>query len=154
MTPIWTIARRELRALFDLPTAYILLVVFVGVNDFLFFRQAEIYGVASLRPMLDLLPWMLLFLVPAVTMRALAEDTRSGVIEIVLAQPITELHLLLGKYLGQLLFLLIALALDAPHPAGAAAGRARAVGRGRRAIRRRGLARRGTDRAWACGRRA
>lgn len=116
MTPIWTIARRELRALFDLATAYILLVVFVGVNDFLFFRQAEIYGVASLRPMLDLLPWMLLFLVPAVTMRALAEDTRSGVVEIVLAQPITELDLLLGKYLGQLLFLLIALGLTLPIP--------------------------------------
>lgn len=118
MTAIWTIARRELRALFDLPTAYILLVVFVGVNDFLFFRQAEIYGVATLRPMLDLLPWMLLFLVPAVTMRALAEDTRSGVIEIVLAQPITELELLLGKYLGQLLFILIALALTIPVPLG------------------------------------
>ena len=116
MTPIWIIARRELRALFDLATAYILLVVFVGVNDFLFFRQAEIYGVASLRPMLDLLPWMLLFLVPAVTMRALAEDTRSGVVEIVLAQPITELDLLLGKYLGQLLFLLIALGLTLPIP--------------------------------------
>jgi ABC-type uncharacterized transport system involved in gliding motility auxiliary subunit/ABC-type transport system involved in multi-copper enzyme maturation permease subunit len=118
MSAIWIIARRELRALFDLPTAYILLVVFVGVNDFLFFRQAELYGVATLRPMLDLLPWILLFLVPAVTMRALAEDTRSGVIEIVLAQPITELQLLLGKYLGQLLFLLIALALTLPVPAG------------------------------------
>jgi len=116
MTAIWTIARRELRALFDLATAYILLVVFVGVNDFLFFRQAEIYGVATLRPMFDLLPWMLLFLVPAVTMRAPAEDTRSGVIEIVLAQPITELELLLGKYLGQLLFIFIALALTIPVP--------------------------------------
>jgi ABC-2 type transport system permease protein len=118
MTAIWTIARRELRALFDLPTAYILLVVFVGVNDFLFFREAELYGAATLRPMLDLLPWILLFLVPAVTMRALAEDTRSGVIEIVLAQPITELELLLGKYLGQLLFMLIALALTLPVPLG------------------------------------
>jgi ABC-2 type transport system permease protein len=118
MTAIWTLARRELRALFDLATAYILLVVFVGVNDFLFFRQAELYGVATLRPMLDLLPWVLLFLVPAVTMRAIAEDTRSGVIEIVLAQPITEFELLLGKYLGQLLFLLIALALTLPLPLG------------------------------------
>src|SRR6202030_3969025 len=118
MTAIWTIARRELRALFDLPTAYILLVVFVGVNDFLFFREAELYGVATLRPMLDLLPWVLLFLVPAVTMRALVEDTRSGVIEIVLAQPIPQLELLLGKYLGQLLFMLIALALTLPVPLG------------------------------------
>jgi len=122
MNAIRAIARRELRALFDQPTAYILLVVFLGVNDFLCFRQVELYGVASLRPMLDLLPWLLLFLVPAVTMRALAEDTRSGVIEVVLAQPITELELLIGKYLGQVLFLWIAVAATLTIPLGLAFG--------------------------------
>lgn len=122
MNAIKAIARRELRALFDQPTAYILLVVFLGVNDFLCFRQIELYGVASLRPMLDLLPWLLLFLVPAVTMRALAEDTRSGIIEVVLAQPITEVELLIGKYLGQILFLWIALAATITIPLGLAFG--------------------------------
>lgn len=116
MIAAWTIARRELRSLFDHPTGYVLLVVFVIVNDFLFFRQAYLLGVASLRPMLDLLPWVLLFLVPAVTMRALADDTRLGTLEVVLAQPVTELELLAGKYLGQLLFLWIALALTIPVP--------------------------------------
>jgi len=94
----WTVARRELLTLVDQPTGYILLVVFVAVNDFLCFRQIELYGVATLRPMLDFLPWLLLFLVPAVTMRALAEDARSGTLEVVLAQPVTELELVLGKY--------------------------------------------------------
>lgn len=122
MSPVRTLARRELKALFDQPTAYILLVVFAAVNGFLFFRQAELYGVASLRPMLDVLPWLLLFLVPAVTMRAVAEDTRAGTLEVVLAQPITELELLLGKYLGQALFLLIALAITLPIPLGLALG--------------------------------
>src|SRR3989442_910464 len=97
---VWTVARRELRALFDQPTGDILLVVFVAVNDFPCFRQVEVYGVATLRPMLDFLPWLLLFLVPAVTMRALAEDARSGTLEVVLAQPVTELELVLGKYVG------------------------------------------------------
>lgn len=122
MSPIRAIARRELRALFDQPTAYILLVVFLGVNDFLCFRQIEVYGAASLRPMLDLLPWLLLFLVPAVTMRSLAEDTRSGIVEVVLAQPITELEFLIGKYLGTLLFLWIALAATLTIPLGLALG--------------------------------
>jgi ABC-2 type transport system permease protein len=122
MSPIRAIARRELRALFDQPTAYILLVVFLGVNDFLCFRQIELYGAASLRPMLDLLPWLLLFLVPAVTMRALAEDTRSGIVEVVLAQPITELEFLIGKYLGTVLFLWIALAATLTIPLGLAFG--------------------------------
>src|SRR5216117_4446022 len=122
MNAIVTIARRELRALFDHPTAYILLVVFTGVNGFLFFREVDMYGVASLRPMLDLLPWLLLFLAPAVTMRALAEDARSGTLEVVLAQPITELELLLGKYAGQLLFLLVAVAMTLAIPVGLALG--------------------------------
>ncbi len=119
---IWTIARRELRALFDHPTGYILLIVFLAVNDFLFFRQAYLSRAASLRPMLDLLPWVFLFFVPAVTMRAVAEDARSGTLEVVLAQPITELELLMGKYLGQLLFIWVALALTIPIAVGLSFG--------------------------------
>jgi ABC-type uncharacterized transport system involved in gliding motility auxiliary subunit/ABC-type transport system involved in multi-copper enzyme maturation permease subunit len=116
MRRIWTVALRELKALFDHPTAYVLLVVFLGINAFLFFRQAYLGGAASLRPMLDLLPWVLLFFVPAVTMRTVAEDSRNGVLEVVLAQPVTELELLAGKYLGSVLFLWLALALTLPIP--------------------------------------
>lgn len=122
MSRIWTIARRELRALLDHPTGYVLLVVFVAANAFLYFRQAYLTGVASLRPMLELLPWMLLFFVPAITMRALAEDSRSGVLEVVLTQPLTELELLLGKYLGAVLVLWLGLALTLPIPVGLALG--------------------------------
>src|SRR5438477_9339332 len=122
MNAILTPVRRDLNARFNHPPAYIQLVVFTSVNGFLFFREVDMYGVASLRPMLDLLPWLLLFLAPAVTMRALAEDTRSGTLEVVLAQPITELELLGGKYLGQVAFLVIALALTLPLPLGLALG--------------------------------
>ncbi len=122
MNAIWAVARRELRALFDQPTGYILLVVFLAINDFLFFRQAYLFRVASLRPMLDLLPWLFLFFVPAVTMRSFAEDIRTGTLEVVLAQPITELQLLIGKYLGQLVFVWFALALTLPIPVGLSLG--------------------------------
>lgn len=122
MKPVWTIARRELKSMFDHPTGYILLVVFIAVNDFLFFRQAYVMHAASLRPMLDLLPWVFLFFAPAVTMRALAEETRSGTLEVVLAQPINEAELLLGKYAGQVLFLWLALALTLPIPLGLSLG--------------------------------
>src|SRR6266403_398184 len=120
--------RRDLKALFDQPAGYILLIVFTAVNAFLFFRQADLYGVASLRPMLDFLPWILLLLVPAVTMRALAEDVRSGTLEVVLAQPISQLELLLGKYLGQVLFLWLALAITLTVPLGLALGTAPQLG--------------------------
>jgi ABC-type uncharacterized transport system involved in gliding motility auxiliary subunit/ABC-type transport system involved in multi-copper enzyme maturation permease subunit len=122
MRAVWTIARRELNALFDHPMGYILLVVFIAINNFLFFAQAYQLGVAELRPMLGLLPWLFLFFIPAVTMRALAEDLRSGTIEVVLAQPITELELLIGKYVGQVLFIWIALGLTLAIPLGFSIG--------------------------------
>lgn len=116
------LARRELKGMFDHPTGYILLVVFIAIGDFLFFRQAYLLRAATLRPMFDLLPWMFLFFVPAVTMRAIAEETRQGTLEVLLAQPVTELELLLGKYAGQVLFIWIALALTLPIPLGLALG--------------------------------
>lgn len=122
MSGLWTIAKRELRALFDHPTGYILLVVFLVINDFLFFRQAYLTGVASLRPMLQLLPWILLFFVPAATMRAVAEDAREGVLEVVLAHPVTEVEFVGGKYLGQLFFIWIGLALTLPVAFGLSLG--------------------------------
>ena len=122
MSRVWTIARRELRALFDHPTGYILAIVFLAVNNFLFFRQAFLIGAASLRPMMDLLPWLLLFFVPAVTMRTLADDARNGTLEVVLAQPVTELELLLGKYAGALMFLWIVVGLTFAIPVGLTLG--------------------------------
>lgn len=119
---VWTLARRELRFLFDHPTGYILLVVFLGFNNFLFFRTAYLQDMASLRPMLGLLPWILLFFAPAVTMRTLSEDARSGTLEVVLAQPITEVELVVGKYLGALLFSCMALLLTVTVPLGLSLG--------------------------------
>jgi ABC-type uncharacterized transport system involved in gliding motility auxiliary subunit/ABC-type transport system involved in multi-copper enzyme maturation permease subunit len=124
MMRIWTVARRELKALFDLPTGYVLLVAFLAINGFLFFRTAFLTQVATLRPMLDVMPWIFLFFVPAVTMRTLAEDIRGGQLEVVLAQPLSELELLLGKYLASVLFLWIALGLTLLIPIGLSFGAA------------------------------
>ncbi|MGD2154865.1 MAG: Gldg family protein [Gemmatimonadales bacterium] len=110
MRNIWTIARKELRTYFDHPTAYILLVVFLVINFFFFFRSVFLVATASLRPMFDLLPWILLFFIPAVTMGSLAEERRRGTLEVALSHPIQESEFLLGKYVGNLLFLYIALA--------------------------------------------
>ncbi|MEE9245897.1 MAG: ABC transporter permease, partial [Gemmatimonadota bacterium] len=109
MRNIWTIARKELRGYFDHPTAYILAVVFLVVNFFFFFRSVYLIGHASLRSMFDLLPWFLLFFVPAATMSSLAEERRHGTLEVLSSQPIQMYEILLGKYLGNLLFLLIVL---------------------------------------------
>ena len=118
MSRIWTIARRDVKAMFDQPTGYVLVVVFLAFNAFWFFRQAYLDNVATLRPMFDLLPWVFLFFAPAVAMRSLAEDNRSGLLEVVLAQPVSEVELLLGKFLGVLLVLVGALVTTLPIPVG------------------------------------
>ena len=119
---IWNVARRELASYFDHATAYILLVVFLGLAFFFFFRDAYLIGEASLRPMMGLLPWFLLFFVPAVCMRTLAEERQAGTLELVLSQPISVVEFLLGKFLGVYLFLLITLAATLGLPLGLSLG--------------------------------
>lgn len=106
---ILAVAAREFRGYFDQATAYILLVVFLVANFFFFFRTVLVTAEASLRPMFGLMPWMLLFFVPAITMRSIAEEKARGTIELVLAQPIHESEYLFGKFLGILGFLSVAL---------------------------------------------
>ncbi|MFQ5529667.1 MAG: Gldg family protein [Gemmatimonadota bacterium] len=106
---VFAVAAREFRGYFDQATAYILLVVFLAANFFFFFRTVFVTGEASLRPMFALMPWLLLFLVPAMTMRSIAEDRARGTIELLLAQPIREVEYVLGKFVGMLGFLGVAL---------------------------------------------
>ena len=106
---VLAIAEREFRGYFDQAIAYILIVVFLVANFFFFFRTAFATGEASLRPMFDLLPWLLLLLVPALTMRSIAEDRSLGTIELVLSQPIRETEYLLGKFFGIMAVLAVAL---------------------------------------------
>ena len=106
---VFSVAAREFRGYFDQATAYILLVVFFAANFFFFFRTVLVTAEASLRPMFALIPWMLLFFIPAMTMRSIAEDRARGTLELVLAQPIRETEYLLGKFLGMLGFLSVAL---------------------------------------------
>ncbi|HLU26699.1 MAG TPA: Gldg family protein [Longimicrobiales bacterium] len=114
MKQAWTLARREYRGYFDHPTAYILVVAFLALALFFGFRALYGANVATLRGLFGLLPWLLMVFVPAITMRAIAEERRTGTLEWLAAQPITELDLLLGKFLGNWFFVLTALAGTLP----------------------------------------
>lgn len=109
MNRVWTLARREYRGYFDHPTAYILVVAFLALALFFGFRSLYGAGVATLRGLFGLLPWLLVVFVPAITMRAVAEERRTGTLEWLAAQPVTELDVVLGKFLGNWLFVLTAL---------------------------------------------
>ncbi len=115
---IGLVARRELRGFFDQPTAYILAVAFLGLGLYLAFRSLYAMSVASLRPFFDLLPWLLVVFVPAVAMKSLAEERRGRTLEWLVAQPLTEVEIVLGKFLGNWLFVMIAMAGTLPMALG------------------------------------
>ena len=118
MRGIWTVARRELRGYFDQPAAYVLIVAFLGLSLFLAFRTMYASGVATLRPLFDLLPLLFAVLVPAATMRAVAEERRGKTLEWLMAQPLSEKEIVLGKFLGTWAFVLIALVGTMPTSIG------------------------------------
>jgi ABC-type uncharacterized transport system involved in gliding motility auxiliary subunit/ABC-type transport system involved in multi-copper enzyme maturation permease subunit len=118
MQRILTIARRELRSYFDQPTAYVLIVAFLAISLFLAFRAMYAMSVASLRPIFDLLPILFAVFIPAATMRTLAEERRSKTLEWLMAQPVSEAEVVVGKFLGDWAFVLLALAGTLPTALG------------------------------------
>ncbi len=101
---VWNLAKKEWRALFDAPTAYIVLAVILLLWEFLFFRNVFLIGEASLRSLFDTLPWLGLILASAITMGSFAEERSSGTLELLFTHPIKEQEIVAGKWLGAWLF--------------------------------------------------
>jgi len=111
---LYILTLRELRSYFDNITSYVVLLLFLLLWEFLFFRDIFLYSEASLRILFDVLPWLLLILVPAVTMGTIAQMRSEGTIEYSLTQPITPLQFLLSKFLASFKFVAIAILLTLP----------------------------------------
>ncbi len=118
MKRTWNVTRRELATFLDHPTAYILVVAFLGLGLFLTFRTLYAAGIATMRPFFDMLPWLFAVFIPAMTMRSLAEERRSGTLEWLLAHPLGEVEVIAGKFIGNWIFALIALAGTLPTALG------------------------------------
>src|SRR3989338_11299253 len=116
MRNILTIAKRELTYFINTPVAYIVTVAFLIPSYFLFWRQTLMANEASLRGFFSLLPWFLLLVIPALTMRAMAEERRQNTVELLLAHPIKEWEIVVGKFLGVWGFYLIILGLTLSLP--------------------------------------
>ncbi|RLC39215.1 ABC transporter [Candidatus Falkowbacteria bacterium] len=101
---------------FNSPIAYIFIGVFLVVGNWLFFKNFFLIEQASLRAYFDLLPWIFLFISPAITMRLWAEEKKSGTIEFLLTLPVTDWQVVLAKFLGSLAFMFIALVLTVTLP--------------------------------------
>lgn len=110
MMRIRTIAARELPAYLLSPSGYVITALFLLITGFLFaFAGFEQGQTASLRPTFDVITWVLLFICPAVAMRTISEELRSGTFEALMTAPVTEAEVVVGKFLGSAAFLVLML---------------------------------------------
>jgi ABC-2 type transport system permease protein len=118
MSAIWVIAKRELQSFFDSLIAYIMLILFLGFSGFftwLFGSDVFFVGQASLESFFNIAFWSLFFFIPALTMRLLAEENKTGTIELLLTKAVTDREVVIGKFLSTLLLVGIALAFTLPY---------------------------------------
>jgi ABC-2 type transport system permease protein len=110
---MWMICKKEWQQFFSSLTGYIALVVFLLLNGlFLFvFPDTSIldFGYASLESFFRLAPWILLFLVPTITMRSIADEYKAGTFELLKTMPLTPSQIVWGKFFGALVIVITAL---------------------------------------------
>lgn len=112
-TNIKTIFSKELKSYFNSPVAYIVMIVFMVISGFLFTMSFFQINVASMREFFgSFFIQLVLFVVfiPAITMRSFSEEKKQGTLELLLTKPITDIELILGKYLSALTLIVITLA--------------------------------------------
>lgn len=108
----WIIAKKELSSFFDSLTAYILLIAFLGFSGFFtWITGADIFmrKEADLDVFFSVSKWTLFFFIPAITMKMVAEENKTGTIELLLTKAITPRQIVWGKFLG--CFMMIAITL-------------------------------------------
>jgi len=126
MRNIWTIARREIRMYFASPIAYIVGLLTLLITGIYFVlvvylsgQSAYTSGYASAPGpdlVIGLLVFIFLFAIPALSMRLMADEHRNGTLELLLTAPIHEWELVVGKWLGSFIFVLIIIAITFIYP--------------------------------------
>ena len=115
---IGAIARRELALYFNSPIAYIAVSVFLAIcGVYLFVTYPFFEGnQATIRPLVEQIPLFFILYAPAITMRLISEEKRSGTVELLATWPITDTQIVLGKFLGALGLLAVTLGLSLVFP--------------------------------------
>lgn len=111
---MYSIYRKEIALFFSSLTGYITIAIFLfAMSWFMWISPGELNildaGYANIDTLFVIAPWVFLFLVPAATMRSFSEERRTGTLELLLTKPITDLRLVLGKYLAAVTLILLSL---------------------------------------------
>ena len=107
--------KKEISGFFSNLTGYVVIIVFLSTTSLflwvLDFGNMNIpdYGYATLEPLFNMAPWIFLFLIPAITMRMFAEEKKGRTLELLLTRPVTDLEIILSKYLAAMVLVLASL---------------------------------------------
>ena len=109
-----SIVLREIKSFFGSPIGYLVIAIFLIINGlFLWVFEGEYNilktGFADMTPFFTLAPWILIFLIPAVTMRSFSDEKKQGTLELLLTKPLSIWQIVNGKFLGALLLIVIAI---------------------------------------------
>jgi ABC-2 type transport system permease protein len=108
----WAITKKEVGSYFNSPIAYIVITIFLLLlGSLFFFLRLFLYSEASLRGLFEMAPWAFIFFGPAIAMRLIAEEKKSGTLEILVTMPVTDWEVVFGKFLGALFLLMLGVAL-------------------------------------------
>ncbi len=111
---MFAILKKELNSFFASPIGYLVIAVFLVINGlYLWVFKGDFNilnaGFADLNSFFFIAPWFFLFLIPAITMRSFSDEFRSGTIEILKTKPLTDWQIVLGKYFGAFILIILAL---------------------------------------------
>ncbi|MFA6471512.1 MAG: ABC transporter permease subunit [Candidatus Latescibacterota bacterium] len=115
MKKVIPIFRREIFAYFFSPMAYIVISVFLLLTGWFFTSDLFLADESSLRSVFSIIPFIFIFFAPAITMRLLSEERKSGTIELLVTMPITDMEIVIGKFLAGLGLLVVALVFTLPY---------------------------------------
>jgi ABC-2 type transport system permease protein len=109
-----SIVLREIKSFFGSPVGYLVIAIFLILNGlFLWVFEGDYNilntGFADLTPFFTLAPWILIFLIPAVTMRSFSDERKQGTLELLLTKPLSIWQIVNGKFLGALLLIVMAI---------------------------------------------
>lgn len=109
-----SIVLREIKSFFGSPIGYLVIAIFLIINGlFLWVFEGEYNilktGFADMTPFFTLAPWILLFLIPAVTMRSFSDEKKQGTLELLLTKPLSIWQIVNGKFFGALLLIVMAI---------------------------------------------
>jgi ABC-2 type transport system permease protein len=113
---VWAVAVRELRSYFLSPLAYVVIALFLALSGYLFALILANGRQASLQGLVQNVSVLYLFIVPAISMRLLAEEQRTGTIELLLTNPVQEWEIVTGKFLASILLVVVMLGLTLLFP--------------------------------------